>query len=277
MLEIPEALTLAKQLNCTVRGKLILELEVTAGYSPHKFAWYHGDPSGYHDLLVGRKIGKTMAYGAMVEITSDDALILFGEGVSIRYHEQDEQRPLKHQLLIEFTDGSAISASIRMYGGLWCFTNGDFDNHYYIIAKQKPSPLSEEFNMEYFADLTDVPAMQKLSVKAFLATEQRVPGLGNGVLQDILYNARIHPRRKMSTLTMLDTQSLFDSIKTTLAEMVELGGRDIEKNLFGRPGGYQTKLSAKAHGKPCQQCGSIIQKENYLGGSIYYCDVCQAL
>lgn|GEM_PF-2077218 len=30
--------------------------------------------------------------------------------------------------------------------------------------------------------------------KAFLATEQRIPGLGNGVLQDILWTARIHPK-----------------------------------------------------------------------------------
>jgi hypothetical protein len=33
--------------------------------------------------------------------------------------------------------------------------------------------------------------VKKLSLKALLATEQRIPGLGNGVLQDILFKARM--------------------------------------------------------------------------------------
>jgi formamidopyrimidine-DNA glycosylase len=40
-----------------------------------------------------------------------------------------------------------------------------------------------------------------LSAKAFLATEQRIPGLGNGVLQDILFTAGIHPKRKMAAIS----------------------------------------------------------------------------
>ncbi|HBT18319.1 MAG TPA: endonuclease VIII, partial [Firmicutes bacterium] len=40
-------------------------------------------------------------------------------------------------------------------------------------------------------------------------------------------------------------------------------------------GGYQTKLSKKTVNKPCPVCGSIIKKETYMGGSIYYCEGCQ--
>ena len=75
--------------------------------------------------------------------------------------------------------------------------------------------------------------MQKLSAKAFLATEQRIPGLGNGVLQDILWYANIHPKRKISTLSAEQKHKLFRSVKTILAEMTELGGRDTERDLFG--------------------------------------------
>ena len=114
-----------------------------------------------------------------------------------------------------------------------------------------------------------------MSIKAFLATEQRIPGLGNGVLQDILYNARIHPKRKVDTLTNEERESLFHSIKTTLKEMTAQGGRDTEKDLFGKPGGYRTRLSQNIVGKPCPVCGGMIIKEPYLGGSIYFCDGCQ--
>ncbi|MPN41800.1 Formamidopyrimidine-DNA glycosylase [bioreactor metagenome] len=66
--------------------------------------------------------------------------------------------------------------------------------------------------------------IEKLSVKALLATEQRIPGLGNGSLQDILFNARIHPKKKVTTLTDNEKEQLFYSIKATLQEMVDKGG-----------------------------------------------------
>ena len=60
-------------------------------------------------------------------------------------------------------------------------------------------------------------------------------------------------------------------------DMIEKGGRDTEKDLFGNNGGYITKLSKNTAGKPCGNCGSIIKKESYMGGSIYYCSKCQKL
>jgi formamidopyrimidine-DNA glycosylase len=29
-----------------------------------------------------------------------------------------------------------------MYGGIWCFKDGQFDNKYYLIAQEKPFPLT---------------------------------------------------------------------------------------------------------------------------------------
>lgn len=58
-----------------------------------------------------------------------------------------------------------------------------------MIARSKPDPLSDDFSEEYFHRLYGEQD-GKLSVKAFLATKQRIPGLGNGVLQDILFHAR---------------------------------------------------------------------------------------
>jgi formamidopyrimidine-DNA glycosylase len=275
MIELPESIALASQLNETVRGKRIIN--VTAAQTPHKFAWYYGDPQKYHELLSGKVIDKANGIGSMVEILAGDAVMLFGDGVGLRYHNENEQRPLKHQMLVEFEDFSAVSATVQMYGGLMCFRSGEMDNKYYKAAKEKPSPLSDQFDKNYFNGLLSSQELQKLSAKAFLATEQRIPGLGNGVLQDILYIARIHPKRKISTLNDEDRDRLFRSIKETLAEMAFKGGRDIEKDLLGCPGGYLTCLSKNTLDKPCPVCGGTIKKESYLGGSIYYCEGCQRI
>ncbi len=275
MIELPEGATLARQLNEAIKGKCIAS--VVAVQSPHKFAWFHGDPQKYGALLVGKSIGEAFGRGAMVEIKVDDAALLFGDGVNLRFHVKNEIRPGKHQLLLEFADGTSLSAFVQMYGGLWCFREGEFDNRYYSLAKAKPSPLTADFSEAYFTQLISVPEVQILSAKAFLATEQRIPGLGNGVLQDILFNARIHPKKKVGLLTEKEKPGLFCAVKTTLKEMCDRGGRDTEKDLYGNPGGYKTILSKNTVGTPCPACGKIIEKAAYLGGSIYYCAGCQKI
>ena len=172
MLELPEAVTIAGQINRTLYGKSISN--VIAAHTPHKFTWFHIDPQNYHKLLVGKIINGAQGYGGFVEIQAGSAVILVGDGVGLRFHDKHEKRPAKHQLLIEFTDASVLSATVQMYGGLWCFPAGELENPYYMIAKEKPSPLSEEFDRAYFETMLSAAEVQKLSAKAFLATEQAI-------------------------------------------------------------------------------------------------------
>lgn len=272
MIEIPEADVLARQISATLAGKTIRR--VVAGQTPHGFAWYSGDPALYPVLLVGKTLGAAVARGGMVEIEVEENAMLFTDGVNLRFHADPAGQPSKHQLLVEFSDSTALSASVAMYGGLWCYRGGTNDNPYYWVARDKPSPLTDSFTPAYFSGLF-LPEDDKLSLKAFLATQQRIPGLGNGVLQDILYSARLHPRRKVSSLSAPEREALFEAMVATLAEMARGGGRDTERDLFGRAGGYLTRMSKNTVGRPCPACGSLIVKESYLGGSIYYCPGCQ--
>jgi formamidopyrimidine-DNA glycosylase len=275
VIELPEALNIAGQLSDTIRGKRVVS--VIVALTPHKLAWYYGEPPKYPALLAGKTIEKANAYGGMVEIKAENVNILLGEGAGIRFHRRNETRPARHQLLVEFTDSSAISVSIQMYGGIGIFVEGELDNLYYRAAKEKPSPLCPAFDEIYFDRLISGQGVQKLSLKAFLATEQRVPGLGNGILQDILFNAKLHPKKKVETLTRTDKEALYNSVKDTISAMAAQGGRDTELDLFGRPGGYRTILCRNTASKPCPTCGTAIKKEPYMGGSIYYCDKCQRL
>jgi formamidopyrimidine-DNA glycosylase len=273
MIELPEAFVLAGQINGTLKGKRILG--AAFGHTPHKLVWYYGNKEYYGELLDQKIFGTAAGLGSLVEIGVDGAIILIGEGVGLRFHNKGEPRPQKHQLLIEFDDFTALSGIVRMYGGLGCFKEGTLDNPYYKAARAKPSPLSDDFDKAYFNSLVAKPGMDKLSAKAFLATEQRIPGLGNGVLQDILFNAKIHPKKKSNTFSNKERDAIFASIKSTLFDMTEKGGRDTEQDLLGRPGGYSTILSKNTANKPCPVCGTLIKKEVYLGGSIYYCEKCQ--
>lgn len=273
MLEIPEAIVVSRQLNETIKGKRINS--AVAGASPHKFAWFHGEPSEYDTLLRKRTIGTAFAYGGRVEIEAEGAVLHFGDGVNLRYYDADEKLPAKHQLLITFDDGSSLVGTVAMYGGLWAFPVGGMDdNFYYKAAKEAVPPLTENFDYTYFQTLFNEKSV-KMSAKAFLATEQRIPGLGNGVLQDILLNSKINPKKKINTLSAQQQQVLFASLKSTLAEMATCGGRDTEHDLFGNFGGYKTKLSKNNTLFVCPDCGGSVTKTAYMGGSVYFCEMCQ--
>jgi len=276
MIELPESNTLARQINETLAGKTVTS--VVAAASPHKFAWYHGDPADYANRLIGSEILSARGLGMFVEISLTEAMLLLSDGVNLRLHPAAGPIPKKHQLLLELDNGSLFSTSLSMYGGVYCWeADVEFDYSYYNVAKEKPSPLTEAFDQAYFEALLSPDAVQKLSLKAALATEQRIPGLGNGSLQDILWQANLHPKRKTNTLSDEELPALFTSLKQTLDDMTRMGGRSTEKNLFGQPGGYPVVMCAAYNGRPCPKCGTIIHKEAFMGGSIYTCRSCQPL
>lgn len=273
MMELPEAACMADQLNERITGKTITG--VTANQTPHKLVWYFGDPEGYNELLCGQRVDKAVPLGGNVELFAGSRRILFQDGASPRWFAPGEERPKRHQLLIELDDFSALAVTVRMYGGLCAYQDGENTNPYYLVAKEKRSPFSETFDEAYFKELCHVDGFEKMSAKAFLATGQRIPGLGNGVLQDILWNARVHPKQKMGALEEDSLRILYESVKKTLFEMRLKGGRAAEKDLYGCPGGYVGTLGKHTAGAPCPACGSPICKTAYLGGSVYFCPVCQ--
>jgi len=275
LIEIPEAVTLARQLGDTLGGRRVRA--AVAAATPHAFAWYHGDPADYGARLAGHVFGAARSYGGFVEVDVGDTRLAFAEGVVLRLLEPGAPRPRKHQLLVEFDDGTALAASVRMYGGLWAFAPGGLENATAAAARSKPSPLSAAFDRAYLRRLVAESGAREGSVKALLATEQRVPGFGNGVLQDVLWVARIHPRRRVSSLADADLERLYRAIRETLDEMVRGGGRDTERDLFGRDGGYATRASRRTLGHPCPRCGAPIQRQAYLGGAVYTCPTCQPL
>ena len=276
MIEAPEARYLCEQLTETVVGKRISDVFIQ--FSPHKFAWFNGNSDEFAEWLVDKRINSAQSQGGMVEITIEDKVLVLTDGVNLRYLTPGTKLPAKHQLLIAFEDESCLIASVRMYGGIMCYSkdaaNGVL-SEYYRTAKSKPQVMSDAFSKEYFLGLINDESAQKKSAKAFLATEQTV--LGNGVLQDILYHAHIHPKKKIAALTDKEKENLFYQVKETMNDIYRQGGRNTESDLFGENGKYTACLSKDTAGKACPRCGETIVKENYLGGSIYYCRGCQIL
>ena len=108
-----------------------------------------------------------------------------------------------------------------------------------------------------------------------MISEPGVAGVGNGYLQDILFRAKIHPKRRVVDISEPERRALYDATRETLGQAAELGGRDTERDLYNKRGKYVRILDSRTKGNPCPECGTPIEKTQYLGGAAYFCPSCQ--
>ena len=230
MLELPEVLTLSKQANDVLSGKTITQ--VFNATKPHKFTFYSGDPLEYGKLLVGKTILSSKGYGMFVDFyLSGNVIMNIGDGVSARYYNPGDKVPANYQLLLTFKDESFLVFTVAMYGFISAYPDAVIDNKYYTISRESISPLSDAYTEAEFEKLFAF-AKKTLTAKALLATEQRIPGVGNGVTQDILFNAGIHPKQKVIDLSDGQKGVLFKSLKDTLMAMTSGYSYVIFINIF---------------------------------------------
>jgi formamidopyrimidine-DNA glycosylase len=276
MFENPEIITLSRQINATLTGKTIRNGSL--GNTPHKFVWYNRTHLEFSELTCARTVGESYGRGRWLFVPLEPGYVLvLGEcGGKILYHAPGAPLPKNYHLLIQFEDGSAFSATTQMWGAMELYEAGQEQLRPYV-KDMRPTPVEPAFTWEYFTGLLDdLSARENRSVKGLLTQDQLIPGLGNAIAQDILFQAGLHPKRPIRELSLVQRRLLYDSICATVNEISGLGGRYDEYDLFNRPGGYVRKMDKKALQKPCPICGEEIQKIQYLGGACYFCPRCQA-
>ena len=277
MFEIPEYVTLARQMSVSLPGKRIAK--GTLGNSPHKFVWYNREPAEFSDIVKGKTIGKAYTRGRWLFIPVEPGYILvFGEcGGKILLHESDSPIPKKYHLALQLEDGSALSATTQMWGAMELYEKGQELEREYVKG-MRTTPVDPEFTPAYLTALVHECSKEgSRSVKGILTQDQLIPGLGNAIAQDIMFKARLHPKKPIAALTKDQIKVLHSAIVDTLSQAIQLGGRNDEFDLYGKPGKYVRIMDKAAAGRPCHVCGTKIEKMAYLGGACYFCPRCQKL
>jgi formamidopyrimidine-DNA glycosylase len=277
MIELPEALTIARQMNDDLRGRRIKS--ASRGNAPHKFAFYSGPPDEYAAILKGKAIGEASEHGSAILISVEPGyvLVLGIGGERILLHQDADTLPKKHQLLLEFSDGAFLTVTIQGWGAALLLHESEVAGND-LVGPTLTSPIGDDFTADYFLGLfSELDEDDSRSIKYFVISKPGIWGVGNGYLQDILFRAKLHPRKRAVELNRRQQRALLSATKKVLKEAVRLGGRDTERDLYNRPGGYTRILHSKVVGKPCPECGAPIEKIQFLGGASYFCAACQAL
>ncbi len=102
-----------------------------------------------------------------------------------------------------------------------------------------------------------------------------IVGVSNSAFQDIIYRAKLHPKRKAAGLSESERRALYDSIGLVLRERIRLKGKDQFLDLYGNQGGYTPAMGPNMKGRPCPACGTPIEKLGVGGGDVFLCPECQ--
>jgi formamidopyrimidine-DNA glycosylase len=127
--------------------------------------------------------------------------------------------------------------------------------------------LSPQFTVERFASLLK---HRRDQVRVFLLDKRALDSLGNAYADEVLFEARIHPKTWCRSLTHDDAVRLHGAIVAVLKEAVaEVARRDEPIEVKVRD---FLKVRLKAE---CPRCGARIRKAGVKGMDAYFCPTCQ--
>lgn len=104
-------------------------------------------------------------------------------------------------------------------------------------------------------------------VKSFLMDQSIIAGIGNIYSDEILFQAKIRPDRKIISLTEEERSKIFIETKKTLRKAVEANAD------FNKLKGFLLLFREK--GANCPNCGDNLEALKITNRTAYYCPKCQ--
>jgi len=109
-------------------------------------------------------------------------------------------------------------------------------------------------------------------VKVFLMDKSALDALGNAYADEALFEARIHPKTFVRSLSLPEVDRLRDAVVTVIAE----ASAEVARRAPPLDEKVRDFLKVRnRHGKPCPRCGTTIRKAGVHGHDAFFCPTCQ--
>jgi formamidopyrimidine-DNA glycosylase len=109
-------------------------------------------------------------------------------------------------------------------------------------------------------------------VKVFLMDKSALDALGNAYADEALFEAKIHPKTFVRSLSELAIDRLHDAIVTVIEE----ASAEVARRAPPLDEKVRDFLKVRnRHGKPCPRCGGAIRKAGVHGHDAFFCPTCQ--
>lgn len=274
-IEAPEARILAQQLQGKAAGKTIARHALSDYTRLNKIGMIK-DPETF-SKLDGETITMVQSRGNTIlfTLTGDVFLVVgpeYGGTVILHNHPSPEE---SYHLLLVFTDGTSFTVRLKSMGVIGAYRGGELESSY-IYARDfhgKLDPLDPLLSGDEFK--SQVTGQNKMLKSLLVGKNAVVVGVSNSAFMDIAYTARVHPKRKGSSLTPEEAERLLEALHTVMLGRLELGGKNGFTDLYGDVGGYMPVMSSHMKGGSCERCGAKVEGQHIAGGITYFCPGCQ--
>ena len=266
MPEIPEIASRAAEMNTALAGKKIQSCEILQPKCLNL------PVDQFQSTVTGAVIQRVTYHGKWIQAETSQGWLLVNMGMGGEILLVDPVHlPVKHRLIINFSDGTCLSINFWWFGYVHFVTVDELPLHT-MTAKLGPNvlDLSE-------SEFSQILKSQKGKLKVFLLDQTKVAGIGNAYIHDILFLAGLHPLRALTSLSDIEIHQLYQGIQNGLLPALKKGGAFYEMNLFGQKGNFQMEdiLVGYREGLPCPKCKSSIVKIKTGGTSSFICPTCQ--
>lgn len=269
MAELPELSILQQQMNEALAGRTITEVELLQ----EKCLNVPVDEAV--SRLTGRRVSAVSRRGKWLLVHLDEGLYLLlnlGMGADLWHYAPGAERPAKYQVRVGLDDGSGFTCRFWWFGYVRLLTAAELPS-FKETAKLGPSPL-EVSEDEFAAIARRTP---RSTVKSLIMDQEKLSGIGNAYAHDVLWEAQLHPQRKLGSLSDVELAQYHRAVAAVMERAIALGG--LETDFFRGQGNIQDVgrlfLIGYKEGKPCPRCGTAIEKIKTGATAGFICPSCQ--
>ena len=181
-------------------------------------------------------------------------------------------RPPKHlSARLTFDDGSElhlVEYGTEKRARLWLLEDA---RDLAELRELGPDPSRGDLTRERFLAALGAESRQ---LKTFLADQRAISGIGNGLSDEILYQARLSPMKLTGALTGEEAAALHGAV----LEVVETQIERLRKSAGDELPQKEPREHYAVHdhaGERCAKCGTTIARVSYADRDTFYCPGCQ--
>ncbi|MGH7564211.1 MAG: bifunctional DNA-formamidopyrimidine glycosylase/DNA-(apurinic or apyrimidinic site) lyase [Gemmatimonadota bacterium] len=294
MPELPEVETIVRRLSEAVPGRRVERAEILRANV------VRGTPRRFARELEGATVERVRRRAKLIAAELDDGRVWVTHlRMSGRYLVVPESRrngrslerarggrgrvseaadlPAYTRAVFTLDDGTRLLyIDARTLGGMELLRRDEWEAR---SAALGPEPLEPGFTPEV---LLERLATSRQPVKPFLLDQTRIAGIGNIYAVEVLWRARVSPRRRARNVGPIRARRLHRAIVDVLEEALGRSGTSLGATYLdyadgdGEPGDFYEFLNVyDREGLPCPRCGTAIRRIVQAQRSTYYCPECQ--
>jgi formamidopyrimidine-DNA glycosylase len=171
---------------------------------------------------------------------------------------------------VDLDDGTSLNICDNNLMAKVYSSSGDRLGRIPRFNEQGIDVLSETFTADAFSALAS--KHRRKQVRVFINDQTILSAIGNAYADEVLFDARIHPK---SLVAHLDRPRL-DALHTSIVNVLRWGAEEVRK--AGAP--IQTRVRdhmrvRNRKDQPCPRCGATIRREGVHGHDVFFCPRCQ--